>query len=211
MEFFKMLFRTTFFYFLILFLYRFIGKKKIKEFNVLEFLLAILIIELMAISIINLNDTFWLAFMPIIILVLLQIGMFYVSLKSKHIKKILEDKPTIIINNGQVVFEEMLKKRYNLDYLLEQLTSKNYKSIDEVECAILEPDGSLSVYKKIKANQKFFPLPLILDGKINYEILTYLKRDENWLLNNLSENLEDVFYAFYQNKNIYIIKKNDLL
>lgn len=211
MEFFKMLFRTTFFFYLLIFLYKSIGKKKIKEFNIFEFLLAILITELMAISIINLNDTFWLALMPIIVLILLQIGITYLSLKNKHIREIFEDKPTIIISNGQVIFEEMLKKRYNIDGLLDQLTKKNYKTIEEVECAILEPNGSLSIFKKIESKQANNPLPLILDGKINYEMLTYLKRDENWLLNNLSEDLKDIFYAFYQNKNIYIIKKNELL
>ena len=105
----------------------------------------------------------------------------------------------------------MLKQRYNLDDLLTQLREKSIKSIEEVDYAILETSGKLSVFTKGHDNN--YPLPLIIDGKLDEETLMQIGKDNKWLKNELKKNnveIEDIFYAFYRNKNLFLIKDENV-
>ena len=108
----------------------------------------------------------------------------------------------------------MIKQRYNLEDLLTQLRAKEVKSIDEVEYAILETSGKLSVFTKDANNSGPYPLPLILDGKVQQMTLKRIRRKEKWL-NELLESkkvkLDDVFYAFYKDNQLFIIKNSDCI
>ena len=107
----------------------------------------------------------------------------------------------------------MLKQRYNLDDLLVQLRDKGYRSIEEVEYAILESSGTLSVFPYDNGKSPL-PLPIILDGDIQEDTIKHLKKDKKWVYNFLDKkdiNIEDVFFAFYKDKNIFIIKNDDLI
>ena len=107
-------------------------------------------------------------------------------------------------------FKEMSKLRYSLDDLLTQLRLQGIKSIDKVKYAILENNGNLSVFNE----DNDYPLPLILDGAIDYYVLKDINKDYKWIMNLLSKKnvlLEDVFYAFYTNKKLFIIEKKELL
>lgn len=64
--------------------------------------------------------------------------------------------------------------------------------------------------KKTKGKKVTFPLPLIVEGKIEYDTLNLLDKDLNWLLDNINTDIENVFYGFYKENNIYIIKNDDL-
>lgn len=104
----------------------------------------------------------------------------------------------------------MIKLRYSLDDLITQLREQSIKSIEEVNYAILENDGKLSVFK----NSKDYPMPIIMDGKIDFEVLHEIKKNEKWILNILKEKnilLKDVFYAFHTSNKTFIITKSDLL
>ena len=121
--------------------------------------------------------------------------------------------PSVMINWGKINFKEMVKQRYNIDDLLTQLREQHVKSIEEVDYAILETSGKLSVFKKKDNRFGDYPLPLILDGKIQEDTLKQIQKTEKWLQKTLTEekvNIEEIFYAFYQEKNIFIIKKEDL-
>ena len=105
----------------------------------------------------------------------------------------------------------MIKQRYTLNDLLLQLRDKDIRSIDEVDYAVLENNGKLSVFKKDDKDKGTFPLPLILDGYIEEDNIKLLHKDKTWLLNTLKEKnmlLKDIFYAFYKNKKLFFIKKN---
>ena len=86
-------------------------------------------------------------------------------------------------------------------------------SIEEIEYAILEGSGTLSVFPY--ANDKSpLPLPLILDGDIQLDTIKNLKKDKKWVYDFLDKKdikLQDVFFAFYKDKNIFIIKNDDLI
>ena len=125
----------------------------------------------------------------------------------------LDGNPSVIVKDGKVNYKEMIKQKYNLDDLLVQLREKGYRSIEEIEYAILENNGTLSVFK-YNDEKSPLPLPLILDSHIQEDTLRYLNISEDYVYKALKKkniNLEDVFYAFYKDKNIFIIKTMDLL
>lgn len=205
--------RTVLFYVIITFLYRFMGKREVGQLGIVDLIVSILIAELAAISIDNREESVFLSIIPIIVLVLIQIVMSYISLKNAKVRDAFDGTPSVMINRGVVNFKEMVRQRYNLDDLLTQLREQHIRTIEEVDYAILESSGKLSVFQK--ENNKFgdYPLPLILDGVIQPETLTQIKKSEIWIeraLKDYQVKIEDVFYAFYKNKGLYIIKKSDL-
>lgn len=205
--------RTVLFYVIITFLYRFMGKREVGQLGIVDLIVSILIAELAAISIDNREESVFLSIIPIIVLVLIQIVMSYISLKNAKVRDAFDGTPSVMINRGVVNFKEMIRQRYNLDDLLTQLREQHIRTIEEVDYAILESSGKLSVFQK--ENNKFgdYPLPLILDGVIQPETLTQIKKSKTWIERTLKDyqvKMEDVFYAFYKNKGLYIIKKSDL-
>ena len=210
MEYFTIIFRTLFFYFFIVFVYRIMGKREVGQLGIIDLIVSVLIAELVAISLDNTKDSIFMAIIPIILLVLCQIGMALLSLNKKSVREMFDGKPSVIINNGKIQIKEMVKQRYNLDDLLTQLREENFKSISEVDYAILETSGKLSVFKKENSKKITFPLPLIVEGKIEYDNLKLLNKDTNWLLNNIKTDISNIFYGFYKENSIYIIKNDEL-
>lgn len=205
--------RTVLFYLLITLLYRFMGKREIGQLGMVDLIVSILIAELAAMSIDNLEDSVFMSIIPIVSLVVIQIGASYISLKNAKIRDAFDGVPSVIINKGVVNFKEMIKQRYNLDDLLTQLREQHVRTIEEVDYAVLESSGKLSVFQKKNNHFGDYPLPLILDGKIQQNTLKEIEKSEKWLLKTLKDenvSLEDVFYAFYQEKSLYLIKQSDL-
>ena len=207
----KILFRAVFFYFMIIFAYKIMGKRELGELSLVDFVISTILSQMIAISIENYKEPLLYTLSPLIVLVLLQVLLAKISLKSKRIRNFLDGKESLIINKGILNIKEMVKQRYSLDDLLTQLRDKSVRSIDEVDYAILETGGKLSVFKKDDKDKNLFPLPLILDGNIEYNNLNYINKDEYWLMDILKEKntkLENVFYSFLKGNDVFIIKKN---
>ena len=213
MKYFIILFRSVFFYTLITIIYRLMGKREIGELSIMDFIVSIFITDMVVMSIENYNESILISLIPIIVLTLIQMIFSYLSLKSKSVKDIVDGKPSMIINKGKVNFEEMAKQRYNIDDLLSQLRESSVKSIDEVDYAILETNGKLSIFLTQDDRKRTYPLPLILDGKVEIETLKQIGKNKFWLDKELKKQgirLEDIFYCFYRNKKLYIIEKNKI-
>lgn len=213
MDFLIVLERTILFYIIITLLYRFMGKREVGQLGIVDLIVSILIAELAAMSIDNRDENIFLSIIPIVSLVFIQIGMSYISLKNAKVRDAFDGTPSVMINRGVVNFKEMVKQRYNIDDLLIQLREQKVRTIEEVDYAILESSGKLSVFTK--QNNRFgdYPLPLVLDGVIQSETLTQIKKTEKWLNQTLKDEhveLANVFYAFYKDKGLYIIKRSDL-
>lgn len=123
--------RTIFMYFFIILVYRIMGKKEVGQLSIVDLIVSILIAELVAIAIENKN-TILIAIIPISILVIVQILMSYISLKSVKFRYLIDGKPTIIIKNGKLNFTEMSKIRYSLDDLITQLRLQGIKVLKEL-------------------------------------------------------------------------------
>lgn len=205
-------YRSILFYIMIIFVYKIMGKREIGELSIVDLIVSLFIAEFVAISVENYKETIFMSIIPIIIIVLLQIISSKISLKSKKTRDILEGKPSVIINRGKINFKEMMKQRYNIDDLLVQLRAQSIKSIEEVDYAILEVNGKLSIFKKSN-NDNTYPLPVIINGVLDLETLTQIKKTEEWINKELvikNIDIDNIFYCFYQNNNLYIIEKDKI-
>ena len=196
-------------YFFIILVYRIMGKKEVGQLSIIDLIVSILIAELVAIAI-EAEKSIFLSIIPISILTFTQIGISFITLKSERIRDLIDGKPTIIIKNGKLNFKEMSHLRYSLDDLVTQLRLQGVSSIERVKYAVLENNGSLSVF----CEDDEYPLPLILDGVIDYKVLNDINKNYEWIKNIITKkNLElnEIFYAFYTHSKLFIITKNDLL
>ena len=129
-------------------------------------------------------------------------------------RSFLDGKPSLIISSGKINYKEMVKSRYSIDDLLFQLRQYSIKSIEEIEYAVLEPNGKLSIfpYNPLKLKSAY-PMALIIDGVIQEDTLLHISKSKDWLLENLHQSslgVSDVFYAFYKKHKIYIILNKDI-
>lgn len=212
MDYFRVIFRTIFFYFVVLILYRVMGKREVGQLGIVDLIVSILISGLVAISIEDYNGTIFKALIPILILALLQVILAYVSLKFPKTRIFLDGKPSVIIKDGKINFKEMCKQKYNLDDLLLQLRQNQIRSLEEVEYAVLETNGNLSIFRNI-GEKTDYPFAIILDGVIQEDILKSINKSKDYILKilkNKNIKLENVFYAFYKSDRTFIIKKDNL-
>lgn len=134
--------------------------------------------------------------------------------KSRLLRKLFEGKPSLIINKGKIDWSEMKKNRLDMEQLMQLLRSKNSFSIQEVEYAIFETNGSISVLRKsdvdfptcrdlnVQVERKTVPIPIINDGKVIKENLQEAGLNEEWLQNELEaggiKKPKEICYAEYQ-------------
>ncbi len=205
--------RTIFFYFLIFIVYRIMGKREVGQLGIIDLIVSILIAELVVISIENYDNNIMYSIIPILTLSILQVSLALLSLKLPKFRIFLDGNPSVIIKNGKVNYKEMIKQKYNLDDLMIQLREKGNRSIEDIEYAILENNGTLSIFNKTKKKTPL-PLPIILDSSIQNDTLKELNKSKEWLYKVLKQKnikIEEIFYAFYKDNNIFIIKKDELL
>ena len=206
---FNIIFKTLVLYVYIAICYRIMGKKEVGQLGIIDLIVSILIAELAAMSIEEIDRSIFVSLIPIAILVILQISLSYIALKSNAFRKFIDGSPQVIINKGKVDFKQMQKIRYSLDDLISQLREQGVKNINDVNYAILENNGKLSVFN----DNNVYPMPIIIDGTIDVDTIKNMKKDLNWVYNILDKNklkLEDVFYAFYTKDKTYIIRKNEI-
>ncbi len=215
MDYMAVILRTIFFYFVVLILYRIMGKREVGQLGIVDLIVSILISQLVAISIENYDETILMSLIPIVLLTFLQLGLAYLALKVPKTRDFLDGKPSVLIKHGRINFKEMCKQKYNLDDLLMQLRENGVRNLEDVEYAILETSGNLSLFRKnfLKIPTSY-PFAIIVDGRIQDDILKELNRDREWIHNILDKKgieLENVFYAFYKGTKTFIIKRSDLL
>lgn len=210
MNIFTIILRTFFYYFLFLLLFRLMGKREIGELGVNDLLVSVLFADFATLAIENYDESLIITLIPVAIIVALQLILSYVSLKSVKFKTLIDSRPSLIIKNGNINFKEMEKQRYSLEDLLTQIRDKGIKTLDEIEYAILENNGKLSTF--LYDNKNIYPLPLVLDGEIQFDTLVNIDKNKEWLLKILKKEeveLKNVFYAFYKNNKCFIIRKNN--
>ena len=213
MEYLIIILKTFFIYLLVAFIFRIMGKREVGQLGTFDLVVFILIAELVAMAIEH-KSNFIFNLIPVIILVLLQILISKISLNNTKFRRFIDGKPVVIIKKGIIDFKNLVEQRYTLDDLLLQLREKDIRSIDEVDYAILEINGKLSVFKKDdNKDRKVYPLPIILDGEVQFDNLYNIGKTKRWLLNTMLEKnikIEEIFYAFCKNNDLYIIKNDEL-
>lgn len=205
----SLILKTTILYFYIVFCYRLMGKKEVGKLSIIDLIVSVLIAELAAMCIEEADRSILISIVPIAILVFIQIALSFISLKSNAIRKFIDGSPRLIINKGKLNFRQMSKLRYSLDDLISQLREQGVKNLEEVNYAILENNGKLSIF----TDDNTYPLPIILDGVVDMDTIKNMHKDIHWVYKILQKHnlrLEDVFYAFYTKDKTYIIKRSDV-
>ncbi len=142
------IFRTLLMYFFIYFTIRIMGKREIGKLSLFDFVISIMIAELAVFVVEDMKEPLLDGIIPMVTLVILQIAIAQVSLKNRKLRLLFDGKPTVLISNGKLHRDAMKKQRYNLDDLMLQIRQKDIDNIADVEFAILETTGQLTVLSK---------------------------------------------------------------
>lgn len=197
-------------YILLVLMIRFLGKKEMSKLSVSDLIVFLIISELMTISIGNENVNFLQAALAVLVIVFMDKLFTLISLKSPFFKKMVEGHPTFIVFQGKLNQKKMASLKYSVDDLCHHLREQGIGSLSEVDFAVLETDGQLSVIETKNSEVKA-PVAIISDGQINYEILQLMNRDENWLIKKLKEagihDYHEVFYCVVEKERLFVIKK----
>ena len=205
-----LVFRCTFFYFVITALLRIMGKREVGELSVFDIVVYFVMSELLAISISDPNEDMFKTLIPIVTLTILQVSLSWLMMKMQKVRNIVDGRPVFIITHGKLNIEEMRKQRYTIDDLCSQLRINGILDIEEVEFALLENSGDLSVIEKSKC-QLLWPEPLISDGVVQKKALDAIGKSEVWLneqlLKNKVDNSNKVFLCLWKKDGLWLIMK----
>jgi len=215
------IFRAFILYLLVILVMRIMGKREIGQLQPYELAITLIISELVTLPMENNSIPLINGVIPVFTITLAQLLLSYLTTKSQWIQDFVSGKYTIIIENGKMIQKNMMKQKYNITELLEQLRMNGVVKVDDVQYAILETSGQLSVILKdskqpITAEQmnilteyEGMPVNIILDGKIVEENLDSAKltiKDVEKRLKKDKLTITDVFYASINAKGEYYIQ-----
>lgn len=201
--------RTLLLYALVIFSLRIMGKRQIGEMQPSELVVAIMISDLAAVPMQAIDIPLITGIIPVLTLIVAEVFMSFISLKSRSARRFLSGEPSVVIYNGHINEGELERLRFNMNDLLEQLRINNYPDISEVECAVMETNGKLSIIGKDKQQTKLQHL-ILSDGRVNEREMKKLGKSREWLEKELKKrNLEEkeVFFAIYDYKKGLIVQK----
>ncbi|HOV79063.1 MAG TPA: DUF421 domain-containing protein [Bacillota bacterium] len=178
---------------------RLMGKRQVGQLQPYELVIVIMLSALAAIPMENTGVPLFSGLLPIFTLLVAQVALSYISLKSERARGIICGAPSVLIENGKIVEKELSRLRYNINDLLEQLRAKNMPNIADVEFAILETSGELSVIPKsqkrpvvpadmnLPTGYEGLPVTLIIDGYVFHKNLAKINLDAQWLASELKK------------------------
>ncbi len=216
--------RTIILYVFVTFAIRVMGKRQIGDMQPNELVITLLISEIVAIPLQDISQPILSGVVAIFMLIVLEIVMSVLSLKSVGVRKFMSGNSVVIINNGVVDQNAMRNVRMTVLDLIEQLRGQNVFDISTVAFAVLEVNGNLSVLLKsgdqpatvkdigVKKESQALPLPVVSDGKIlkdSLKALSITQQDVNKKLHANHLEIDKVFLmTLDKHDNISIIRKN---
>lgn len=218
--------RSIILYLVILLVMRIMGKRQIGQLQPFELVITIIISEIAAVPMQDTGIPLIYGILPILIFMIGQITLSYISLKNTKAREIICGKPNLLINNGTIVQKELNKLYIPITDLLEQLRIKGYPDIKDVEFAILETEGQLSIIPKsnkrpltpqdmnLTVNQDKLPITLIIDGYLFEDNLVIanmskITLNDNLKSNNINEYNNVLFAGLDSSGNFFVIPKSN--
>jgi len=171
------LIRTLLLYAIVIVAMRLMGKRQIGQLQPFELVVTLLLSELAAIPMENPGIPLIYGLTPILTLLTAQVILSFISLKSERARSLICGTPNVLIENGKIMEHELQRLRYNLSDLLEQLRANNIPNVADVEFAILETSGQLSVVPKSQ-KRPVITEDLQLDTK--YEGIPYTVKESGY-------------------------------
>lgn len=191
--------RTIILYILVLAVMRFMGKREIGQLQPFELVISIMIADLASIPMSDVGVPIFNGIVPILSLLIMHLLISLGNLKSINFRKVICGKPTILIYRGKIDEQKLKKERYTINELQERLRGKDVFNIGDVEYAILETSGEINVILKpekrnptledmnIKPEYDGIAYDLVVDGVIQRDNLTKIKKDYKWLESEVSK------------------------
>lgn len=170
--------RTAILYFFMIFIIRIMGKRQVGQLQPGELVITIMISEIASLPMQDNNIPMYQAIIPVAVLAILEIAVSFASLKIIRLREILQGHAVVVIRNGEPDRDQLRRLRYSMDDLLESLRQKDVFDISDVQYAIAETDGSLSVMLRpekrtatvtdvnAKPDNKSLPRTIISDGRL---------------------------------------------
>ncbi len=202
--------RTLILYITIVASVRIMGKRQIGEMQPSELVVAIMISDLASVPMQSIDIPLLAGVVPVLTLLVSEVTMSFISLKSKKCRKYITGEPSIVIYKGHINEGELEKLRFNLNDLLEQLRLSGCPDISKVEVAVLETNGQLSVIEKQKSGVCEMPFMLISDGDINESELERAGKTMEWLEKKIGGQEKEIFSAVLDgNGKLHIQRKGE--
>lgn len=219
------LIRAVLLYAVIVFCIRLMGKKQLGELQPSELVVTIMLSNIATLPIEDVNIPLTMGLIPILTIVCIDVFFSQLSLRSRFVRRILCGTPKVIISEGKLDQSAMRKLRFTIDDLYEALRSQQVFDISDVQLAVVETTGQISVYVKkesqpitasdigIKAESSDPPLLIVEDGKIAENAFSKINADRKWLDGVLKKeklSIEDIFIMTCdRQKNYTLIKKEE--
>jgi uncharacterized membrane protein YcaP (DUF421 family) len=218
----EIIYKTTLTFFALFLLTRLLGKKQLSHLTFFNYVTGITIGSIAANIISNLDKPYLPDLIGMVWWYILTALLGYIGLKFGSLRSLIDGQPTIVIKKGSIVKKALKKSELNMDDLSMMLREQNVFSILEVDYAILEPDGKLSVLKKPQKQQAvkedlklpaseliYLPSEIIVDGKVVKKNLKELGLDENWfkdqlMLQNINSEKEVLYAEIQGDGKLYI-------
>jgi len=219
------IFRAFVLYLVVILVMRIMGKREIGQLQPYELAITLIISELVTLPMENNAIPLMNGVIPVFTITLAQLLLSYLTTKSQWIQDFVSGRYSIIVENGKMIQKNMVKQKYNITELQEQLRLKGVVKVSDVQYAILETNGQLSVILKepkqpVTAEQmnvlteyEGMPVNIILDGKLVEENLNSAKlttKDVEKRLKKDKLRIDDVFFASINAKGEYYIQPKQL-
>ena len=185
--------RSIFLYIIVLVVMRLMGKREIGQLQPFELAISIMIADLASTPMADTGIPITNGIIPILALLVMHLVISILNMKSMKARQILCGKPSILIYRGRIDEKMLKKERFTINELEERLRGNNIVNIGDVEYAILETSGQITVIQKpnkrntipedfgIQPEYEGISYDIVVDGKVMYENLKILQKDYNWL------------------------------
>ncbi len=222
---FTLIARCFIIYLIVLFVFRLMGKRQLGELQPFEFVITLIVADLATMPMADTGIPLIHGVVPLITLLLIHFTISILIRKSIFWRKVISGKPVIIISPEGIDYENLKKLNLNLNDIQESLRTLNYYNFDDIEYAIVETNGKITVIPKVASTpptcedlqiskpENHLIMILISDGKLVKENLEVAKLDENFILKQLKKigesKIKDILVFTLDNDgNMYIQPKN---
>ena len=218
-------FRSIILYIIVLIVMRMMGKREIGQLQPFELAISIMIADLATIPMTDTGIPIGNGIVPILGLLVMHLLISLINLKSTKLREIICGKPRILIYRGKIQEKAMIKERFTINELQERIRSQNVVNIGDVEYAILETSGQITVIEKPNKRQAIpedfgimpeyegIPYDLVVDGKVMYQNLKEIGKDYNWLkkeVNKFKFNPEEALVVTFDGKGQIFCQKKEV-
>lgn len=219
------LFRTIILYLTVLICIRLMGKAELAEMEPFQLVVTLMLAELASLPMEDTDLPLLSGITALVTLLFIQVIISYISIKIPKFRLLVCGRPSVLINKGMINEKELRRLRITINDLMEQIRSKDYTSLSDIEYAVLEANGELSVIPKaskrpltpedinLNINEENMPITLIIDGLLYRKNLSQLNLSEKWLKEKLKKknisDIKDVLFSYIDSNNkVHIYKKD---